>query len=136
APAHPTASRDRLFRHDLAAIDADPNGTLFLVVSRGGNSVCRAALAPNPRLSLGAPPVVRYETGNVPNGVAISQDGRRAYVNNEVNLSVTAIGLAGSTVLARDIPSATPPPPGTFAHAVLLGKLAFFTALGTPDDGL
>jgi YVTN family beta-propeller protein len=136
APADPTASLDRLFGNDLAAIDADPNGTVFLVVSRGGNFVFRAALDPNGRLSLGAPPVVRYETGNVPNGVAISQDGRRAYVNNEVNLSVTAIDLAGSTVLARDIPSATPPPPGTFAHAVLVGKLAFFTALGTPDDGL
>jgi len=136
APADPTASLDKLFGNDLDAIDADPNGTVFLVVSRGGNFVFRATLDPNGRLLLGAPPVVRYQTGNVPNGVAISQDGRRAYVNNEVNLSVTAIDLAGSSVLARDIPSGTPPPPGTFAHAVLVGKLAFFTALGTPDDGL
>ena len=27
-----------------------------------------------------------------------------------------------------------PPAPGTFEHAVLVGKLAFFTALGIPDN--
>jgi len=135
-PADPTASLDRAFGNDLAAIDADPNGTVFLIVSRGGNFVFRAAVDPNGRMSLGAPPVVRFQTGNVPNGVAISQDGRRAYVNNEVGVSVTAIDLGANTVLQRDVPIGTPPPPGTFAHAVLVGKLVFFTAMGTPDDGL
>src|SRR5207247_1855100 len=80
--------------------------------------------------------VVRYQTGNIPNGVAVTQDGKRAYVNNEVNLSVTAIDLEANRVLERDVPIGTPPTPGTFAHAVLLGKLTFFTALGTPTDGL
>ncbi|MGH8066353.1 MAG: hypothetical protein ACRERE_14185, partial [Candidatus Entotheonellia bacterium] len=31
-------------------------------------------------------------------------------------------------------PSGLPPAPGTLAHHVLLGKLAFFTGLGVPDN--
>src|SRR2546427_373535 len=135
APADPTASLDKLFGNDLAAIDADLDGTVFLVVSRGGNFVFRAALDGSGRLTLGLP-VVRYQTGNIPNGVAVTQDGKRAYVNNEVNLSVTAIDLEANRVLERDVPIGTPPTPGSFAHAVLVGKLTFFTALGTPNDGL
>ena len=95
----------------------------------------RATLDANGRLTLGSP-VVRFQTGNIPNGVAISSDGRRAYVNNEVNLSVTAIDLEANRVIERDMSIGTPPTPGTFAHAVLVGKLTFFTALGTPDNGL
>ena len=32
--------------------------------------------------------------------------------------------------------SSEPPAPGTFEHSVLVGKLAFFTALGIPDNGI
>lgn len=66
----------------------------------------------------------------------MSLDGRRAYVNNEVNVSVTALNLETDQVIAPDIPSGEPPAPDTFAHGVLTGKLAFLTALGTPDNGL
>ena len=135
APADPTTSLDKLFGNDLAAIDADADARVFLIVSRGGNFVFRATLDGNGRLTLGSP-VVRFQTGNIPNGVAISSDGRRAYVNNEVNLSVTAIDLEANRVIERDMSIGTPPTPGTFAHAVLVGKLTFFTALGTPDNGL
>jgi len=135
-PTSPTTSLGRLFGNDVVAIDANPAGTDFLIVSRGGNYVMRAGVDANGRLSLGAPNVVRFQTGNLPNGVVISRDGRRAYVNNEVNVSVTAIDLSTSTVLARDIDTGSPPVPGTFEHAVLLGKLAFFTALGIPEDGI
>ena len=38
--------------------------------------------------------------------------------------------------LELDIPSSEPPAPGTFEHAVLVGKLAFFTALGIPDNDI
>src|SRR5262245_2162615 len=135
APADPTTSLDRLFGNDLAAIDATADGKTVLLVSRGGNFVFRAKPDSSGKLTLGSP-VVRYQTGNVPNGVVISQDGQRAYVNNEVNVSVTAIDLVANRVLARAIPSGTPPTPGSLAHAVLVGKLTFFTALGTPDDAL
>ena len=117
------------------AIDANAAGTAFLIVSRGGNYVMRASLDPAGKLILGAPNVVRFQTGNLPNGVVISADGRRAYANNEANVSVTAMDLVTNTVLTRDIPAGEPPAPGTFEHEVLVGKLAFFTALGIPDNG-
>ena len=126
----------RLFANDVVAIDANPAGTDFLIVSRGGNYVVRAGVDNAGKLTLNAPNVVRWQTGNLPDGVAITRDGSRAYVNNQANLSVTAINLMASTVLARDISVGTPPEPGTFAHAVLVGKLAFHTALGVPDNGI
>ena len=66
-----------------------PSGTVFLIVSRGGNYVIRAMRDANGKLTIGAANVIRFQTGNIPNGVVISYDGRRAYVNNEVNVSVT-----------------------------------------------
>ena len=107
------------------AIDADAAGAAFLIVSRGGNYVVRASLDGNGKLILGAPNVVRFQTGNLPNGVVISKDGRRAYANNEANVSVTAMDLVANTVLTRDIPAGEPPAPGTFEHDVLVGKLPF-----------
>ena len=135
APAEPTKSLDKLFGNDIVAVGADRAGTVFLVVSQGGNFAFRASLDAAGKLVLGTP-VVRFQSGNIPNGVAVSADGKRAYLNNEVGYSVTAIDLAANAVIARDIPSTLLPEPGTFDHAVLAGKLAFFTALGTPDDGL
>jgi YVTN family beta-propeller protein len=134
-PVNPTASLARLFGNDLVAIDATAAGTTFLIVSRGGNYVVRASLDAAGRLILGAPNVVRFQTGNLPNGVVISADGRRAYANNEANVSVTAMDLLTNTVLSRDIAAGDLPAPGTFEHHVLVGKLAFFTALGIPDSG-
>jgi sugar lactone lactonase YvrE len=141
-PANPTASLDRLFSNDLVAIDATADCSTFLIVSRGGNYVIRAGLVGDV-LDIGAPvnpgdpsQVVRYQTGNIPTGVVISPDGARAFVNNEVNLSVSVLDLDNDTVLARDVASSTPPNPGSHDHAVLMGKLVFFTALGVPDNGL
>jgi YVTN family beta-propeller protein len=135
APTDPTTSLAGLFGNDLVAIDADPDGKVFLIVSRGGNYVLRATLKDG-KLTLGAPKIVRFQTGNLPNGIVVSKDGRRAYVNNEANLSVTAIDLEQNAVIERDILSGEPAAPGTFEHAVLVGKLAFFTALGIPDNGI
>jgi YVTN family beta-propeller protein len=135
APANPTISLAGLFGNDLVAIDANLAGNEFLIVSRGGNYALRATRAAFGPLTLGAPNIIRFQTGNLPNGVVISYDGRRAYVNNEANVSVTAINLVINNVIARDIPSGEPPAPGTFEHAVLVGKVAFFSALGIPDNG-
>jgi YVTN family beta-propeller protein len=134
-PANPTASLGRLFGNDLVAIDANADGTVFLVVSRGGNYVVRASLDANGKLILGAPNVIRFQTGNLPSGVVISKDGTRAYANNEANVSITSMDLTANTVLTLDIPAGEPPAPGTVEHNVLVGKLAFFTALGIPDNG-
>jgi hypothetical protein len=136
-PADPTTSLGRLFANDIVAVDATTDGSVLLIVSRGGNYVIRAIPDAAGKLAIGAPAnVVRFKTGNIPNGVAISYDGRRAYVNNEVDVSVTPLDLETNTVLGVDIPSGEPPAPGTFGHSVLVGKLAFFTALGIPDNSL
>lgn len=133
-PLNPQASLERIFGSDIVAIDADTDGSDFLVVSRGGNYVIRASRAADGSLDIGtANNVVRFQTGNIPNGIVMSSDGIRAYTNNEVNTSVTAIDLAANQVLERDIPSSAPPLPSTQKHRNLIGKLAFFTALGVPD---
>lgn len=131
-----TAGLDRVFCADLVAVDADEQKNVLLFACRGDNYILRARLR-NGKLDIGAPGnVIRFQTGNLPNGIVISEDGRRAYANNEVGVSVTAINLQNNTVIERDIPSGTPPEPGSFEHAVLVGKLAFFTALGIPNNGI
>ncbi|MFN0134893.1 MAG: hypothetical protein ACKVS9_02120 [Phycisphaerae bacterium] len=124
----------RLFGGDIVDVEADAAGQNFLFVSRGGNYVLRASLDENGVLDIGAPSVVRIQTGNIPTGVVLSSDGKRAYTNNEVGHSVTAINLDTNAVIALDIETATPPEPGSFDHAVAMGKLCFFTSLGIPDD--
>ena len=135
APAAPTASLDKLFLNDIVAMDADRRGKDFLVVSRGGNFVIRASLGTDGRLTtIDANNVARrFQTGNLPSGVVMSRDNKRAYSNNELNTSITAMNLTDNTVIARDIESSPPPAPGTPQHRKLVGKLAFFTALGIPD---
>jgi len=133
-PANPQASLERIFGSDIVAIDANSDGNDFLIVSRGGNYVIRASRAADGSLDIGAPNnVVRFHTGNIPSGVVMSADATRAYTNNEVSTSVTAIDLANNQMIERDIPSSEPPLPGTQRHRNLVGKLAFFTSLGVPD---
>ena len=80
----------------------------------------------------------RLQTGNLPSGVAMRQDGTRGYANNEANFSVTSMNIDDGfcLTLQLDIDSSEPPAPGSFEHAVLVGKLAFFTALGIPDNDI
>lgn len=133
--ADETKTLDRVFLNDLVAIEADRRGRDFLFVSRGANYVLRASLGVDGKLSIldAANKATRLQTGNLPSGVVMSRDGRRAYANNELNTSITAIDLTSNVVLARDIHSSEPPAPGTQEHRNLFGKLAFFTALGVPD---
>ena len=134
-PASPTTSLDKLFLNDIVAMDADRRGKDFLIVSRGGNYVIRASIGADFKLTtLDANNTAkRLQTGNLPSGVVMSRDNKRAYTNNELNTSVTAMNLTDNTVITRDIESSAPPAPGTQAHRNLVGKLAFFTALGIPD---
>ena len=131
----PANALDKLFLNDIVALDADRRGKNFLVVSRGGNYVIRATVGPDGKLTtLDADKHARrLQTGNLPSGVVMSRDAKRAYTNNELSTSMTALNLETNTVLARDIESSAPPAPGTQAHRNLVGKLAFFTALGVPD---
>lgn len=135
-PSQPAGSLVRLFANDVVAIDANTEGTRFFFVSRGGNCVIEGALDANGAITLAAPDVVRYQTGNLPTGIVVSRDGKRAYVNNEAGFSVSVLDLAAKTVLTRDLSASNPPAPGTFGHGVLVGKIAFETALGLPDSGV
>ena len=139
--AAPPPSLDRTFGNDLVAIDSNADGDKFLIVSRGGNQVFRATLDASGKLDIlnAAKTRVdcRIQTGNLPSGVAMSQDGTRAYANNEANFSVTSMNIDDGfcLTLQRDINSSTPPEPGGIDHTILVGKIAFFTALGIPDNG-
>src|SRR4029453_1178768 len=127
----PPPSLDRTFGNDLVAIDANLAGDTFLIVSRGGNQVFRAKLDAAGKLDIlnAAKDRVdcRVQTGNLPSGVAMRQDGTRGYANNEANFSVTSMNVEDGLCLTLqlDIDSAEPPAPGSFEHAVLVGKLAF-----------
>jgi YVTN family beta-propeller protein len=140
--AAPPGSLVRTFGNDIVGIDANLAGDTFLIVSRGGNQVFRAKLvdAATGELNIlnaaGTGVDCRLETGNLPSGVAVRRDGTRAYANNEANFSVTSMNIDDGfcLTLELDIPSSEPPAPGSFEHAVLVGKLAFFTALGIPDN--
>lgn len=124
----------RAFGNTPGIPDADRAGKRFLLVSRGGNYVIEATLDSQGKLDIGAPDkVIRYQTGNIPTGVVMSSDEKRAYTNNEVSTSVTSLDLVKKEVIERDIDSSTPPEPGSQAHRNVAGKLVFFTALGTPD---
>ncbi len=136
-PGNPTASLGKLFGNDLVAMDAGINGQAYYLVSRGGNYVIRATpTGPGGALSINAPNVVRFRTGNIPTGIAVDDAGAFAYVNNEVNMSVSVLNLSNNTITALNVESSTPPTPGTFEHSRLMGKLVFYTALGVPDNGL
>ena len=137
--AQPPPSLDRTFGNDLVAIDANSAGSKFVIVSRGGNQVFRATLDPSGQLDIlnaGKTGVdCRLQTGNLPSGVAIREDGTRAYADNEVNFSVTSMDTDNCLTLQLDISSSDPPAPGSIEHNSLVGNLAFFTALGIPDNG-
>jgi YVTN family beta-propeller protein len=143
-PAAPPPSLDRTFGNDIVAIDANLAGDTFLIVSRGGNQVFRAKLADPVTGELDILNAAktrvdcRIQTGNLPSGVAMRQDGTRGYANNEANFSVTSMNVDDGLCLTLqlDISSSEPPAPGSLEHAVLVGKLAFFTALGIPDNNI
>jgi YVTN family beta-propeller protein len=139
--AAPPPSLDKTFGNDIVAVDANLAGDTFLIVSRGGNQVFRAKLDAGKLNILDAAGTrvdCRVQTGNLPSGVAMRKDGTRAYANNEANFSVTSMNIEDGfcLTLQLDIASSEPPAPGSFEHAVLVGKLAFFTALGIPDNDL
>jgi len=131
-PADPFgASLQRLFGNDIVAIDADKKCENFFIVSRGGNYVIKARLVGG-KLDIGAPDVVRFQTGNIPSGIVVR--GKTAFVNNEVDMSVSVLDLDAGLPVGDPVASSTPPEPGSFDHSRLVGKLVFLTALGVPDN--
>lgn len=114
------------------------NGVVVLV-SRAGSFVMKGAFDATGRLTLNASaatPAVRVATGNIPTGVVLNGAGTRAYVNAEVDHTVTVIDLTTGAALGAAIESAPLPATGTSEHDALIGKLAFFTGMGLPAQGL
>ena len=138
--AQPPPNLDRTFGNDIVAIDGNSAGDTFLIVSRGGNQVFRAIRGASGQFDIlnaaGTRVDCRLQTGNLPNGVAMRKDGTRGYANNEANYSVTSMDTKNCLTLQLDIASSEPPAPGSFQHAVLVGKLSFFTAFGIPDNDI
>lgn len=138
-PNPATNSLVRLFLGDLVDLVADESGNNFLAVSRSGNYVVRAGRDASGKLtfqSSAMQPAFRIKTGWLPTGAIFNRSGDRAYVYNEGGASITAINLQQGSVIELDIATTTIPEPGSFLHDVRWGKLAFFTSLGTPNDGL
>lgn len=135
----PNTTLQKLFGNRPAAIDANAAGTDFVIVSRGGDFVFRAGLDASGRIEIKKDAqgrLLRIPTGHTPNGVVMSADAKRAYVNNEVGYSLTVIDLEKNQVLALNLASSDLPVVASAEHEILLGKLSFETALGIPNNGI
>ena len=127
-----------------------PNGTDAWVVIQNSDAVVRLTANNSGIPTIGAPlvarpgDIVRVDLHNVaqdqipgkaPQGIAIDDDGSRAYVFNFISRSVTQIDISNptapkieDTVQASDLPD-----PGTLAATALLGAELFFTGRGPQD---
>jgi YVTN family beta-propeller protein len=135
APAPPftnaTTRLDRAFAADTVAAVIKSNVGAF--VSRAGSFLMKADIAADGTLSLakdsrGA--VLRIPTTNIPGGVALSADGKRAYVGSELTGQLTVIDFGNGTVLGTVDTAETPTDP--LRRKELLGQLTFFTGMGLP----
>lgn len=135
-PVPAEGSLVRAFAGDIVDIASDLSAKTILLLSRGGNYAMRASIATDGKLTISAPNVIRFQTGNLPTGVVINEKGSRAYVYNEIGRSVTEINLQSNQVLQRDIEASVLPATGSTEHIRSLGKLAFFTSMGMPESSL
>ncbi len=130
------ARLDRAFMADTIALAIRKGTALF--VSRGGSYVLRAAIGNDGSMKLeqnsrGAG--IRLAVGNIPTGIVMNSSGTRAYINAEVSQTVTTLDLEKNDVMST-FRSADLPPPGSEAHMILIGKLAFFTGMGLSPENL
>lgn len=124
---------DRAFAADVVAAAIANRTAVF--ASRAGAFLMKATIAPDGTLTLakdarGA--VLRVPVCNVPGGVVISADGKRAYVASDLVGQMTAVDLDAGTVLAKVDTATTPTDPAR--RKELLGQLVFFTGMGVPAN--
>lgn len=132
-----STSLTRLFMADT--VDMAVRNKVVVFVSRAGSYLLKGTVAADGTISLNnsaTVPAVRVATGNIPNGVVMNSDGTRAYVNNTVDRSFTAVNLNTGTRVVGDVATADLPAPGTIAHNAIIGELVFFTGLGVSPNGL
>lgn len=117
----------RVFASDIVAMSIR-NG-VGLIPSRGGSFALKTQFDASGVLTLNPPSVVRFPTGNIPNGVILNSTGTRGYIYAEVDATVTAVDLDNNTNIT-EIEAALLPNTGSDEHNILLGKLVFFTGMG------
>jgi len=137
-PAGPpfNGTLQRAFMGDTVAMAVHEDTALF--VSRAGSFVLRGSLNEQGQISLNNSaqnPAVRFPVGNIPDGITISPDGKRAYVNANVDGTISVLDLENNVTLS-EFSSTQLPVVGTEEHDLRLGRLAFFTGMGLPPDGL
>lgn len=137
-PAEPfNGSLTRAFAADT--VDMCIRNGVVLTVSRAGSYALRARFdASTGKLVLDngpTTPATRIVTGNIPNGVVMNASGTRGYVNAEVDRTVSVLDLSANAEIAR-IALGDLPAPGSVEQNALIGKLVFFTGLGTPATNL
>ncbi len=79
--------RKQRYELNLGGITASPDGSTLFVVATEGNKVLKIDAATLTILD-------EYPTGNGPDGIGISKDGRKIYVTNTKDGSISIIGLA------------------------------------------
>src|SRR5262245_38280635 len=124
-----------------------PNGSDAWVVIQNSDAVVRLTVDNNGIPTIGAPlvsrpgDVVRVDLedvapgqipGKAPRGIAIDDDGNRAYVFNFVSRSVTQIDISSPTAptIEDTVRVSDLPVPGTLEATALLGAELFFTGRG------
>ena len=129
----PLTRLDRAFAADTAAAAIRNRTGVF--VSRAGSFALKATIADDGALTLakdarGA--VLRIPVTNIPGGVAMSPDGKRAYVGSELIGQLTVLDVDAGSVLATVDTALTDTDP--LRRKELLGLLKFFTGMGLPAN--
>ncbi len=114
------------------------NGTV-IAISRAGSYALRGRIDPaTGKIVLDngpTTPAVRMKTGNIPNGVVMNASATRAYVNAEVDRTISVLDLGSNQELSR-IACSDLPQPGSVEQNALIGKLVFFTGMGVQPTNL
>ncbi len=123
------ARLDRAFAGDTTAAVIKNRVGAFL--SRAGSFLMKADIAADGVLTLakdsrGA--ILRVPVANIPGGVAMSNDGKRAYVASELIGQMTVIDMTAGSVVAT-VDTAITSTEAT-RNKELLGQLKFFSGMG------
>jgi YVTN family beta-propeller protein len=142
----PEAGKKRLFFANpwaIAFTNRSGNGSAY-VVSAGSDLLVKIRVAADGRIAFtGGASTTRYidlndpanpatsgaNAGKNPQGIAITNDGRRAYVTNFVSRNVSVVDTTTDQVV-RTIQTSAPPPAGSPAEVVAVGAEMFFSSRG------
>lgn len=124
---------DRAFASDVASASIRSGVGAF--VSRSGSFLLKATIGADGVLTLakdarGA--ILRVPVTNIPGGVTLSADGKRAYVASELIGQMTVVDMGNGAVLGTVDTAASPT--DELRNKELLGALKFFTGMGIPAD--